>query len=307
MVAVGLRQLTVQRSGIHTDTHGGELKAALQHRVPHEDVAVELPVIIVGSAAVVLLAGAQGLADLHEEHRVMLPADLRLPLVGRQIGIAVLQLLGGDEVDLPVRLEGQNREDVAQRGRGVTDGAHDVQHGVLQILHIPVFCIDMLFPVPLVHVDGVEVVHFLIPADGVHVRIEAGAQLELIALEGQTLPLGQGVHHLAVSAHIGDIEGHRTLHTVKVIVQARFSVHKQRGGHTMQIQPHRQAVLELLMDQLDGPLQLVVGQRHLIPGGNGQFTHVSSSILFRNSLKKTALKARALYRPPLPRPPPKAE
>ena len=77
------------------------------------------------------LAGGQGLADLHQEHSPVLAADLPLPLVGGQVGKAVLQLLGGDEIHVPVRLEGQDREGVAQSGGGVADGPHDVPHSFL--------------------------------------------------------------------------------------------------------------------------------------------------------------------------------
>ena len=131
LVAVCRGQLAVQSRGIYPDPHGGQLKAPLQHGIPHEDVAVQLPVVIVRSPAVVALAGGQGLADLHQEHSPVLAADLPLPLVGGQVGKAVLQLLGGDEIHVPVRLEGQDREGVAQSGGGVADGPHDVPHSFL--------------------------------------------------------------------------------------------------------------------------------------------------------------------------------
>ena len=138
----------------------------------------------------------------------------------------------------------------------------------------------MLFPVPLIHVDGVKVVHLLIPADGVHVGVEAGALRELVPLQGQALPLGQGVDHLPVGAHVGNVEGDRAFHAVEVVVQAGAAVHEQRGGHPVEVQPHAQAVLELLMDQFDGPLQLVVAEGHPVAGGNGGFTHGRKSFLW---------------------------
>ena len=209
----------------------------------------------------------------------MLAADLRLPLTGGQVGEPVLQLLGGDEVHVPVGLEGQHGKGVPQGGGGVAHGAHDVPDRLLQVQRVPVPGGDVLLPVPLVHVDGVEVVHHLVPADGVHVGVEAGAGGELIPLQGQPLPLGQGVDHLSVGAHVGDVEGDGPLHAVQVVVEAGLAVHEQGGGDPVEVQPHAQAVLELLMDQLDGPLELVVAQGHPVAGGDGGFTHSWKCIL----------------------------
>ena len=274
VVAAGGSELAVQRLRIDADAHGGNFKAALEHRVPHEDIAVEIPVVIVGSAAVVGLAGAlEGLADLHQEHRVVLAADLRLPLVGSQIRVHILQFLRGDKEHLPLGLKGQSREGVAQGGGSVAQGTHDVPDGVLEIFHVPVGLLNVLLPVPLIHVDGVEVIHHFIPADSVHIRVEAAAGGELIALEGQALPLGQRMHHLAVGPHVGDVKGDRALHAVEVVVEAGVSVHKQGGGDPVQIQPDGEAVLELRVDQFDGTLELVVGKRHLVAFGDDELAH----------------------------------
>ena len=71
--------------------------------VPEQQVAVQIPVVVVGCAAVVGLAGAQRAADLHQEHRVVLLHKGVLPFLGGQVGVQILQLLGGDEGDLPAR------------------------------------------------------------------------------------------------------------------------------------------------------------------------------------------------------------
>ena len=226
------------------------------------------------------LAGLELLADLHQKHGVMLPADGSLPLIGGQVGEPVLQLLGGDEVNLTVRDKGQNGKSVAQGSGCVADSAHDVPHRVLQILHVAVGGVDVLFPVPLIDVDGVKVVHLLIPADGIHIGVEAGAGLELIALESETLPLGQRVHHLTFGAHVGDVEGDGTLYTVEVIIQAGLAVYEEGSGDPMQIEPYGEAVLKLAVDQFNGPLQLVVGQGHPVSRRDHNFTH-SQTVLFR--------------------------
>ena len=57
---------------IHTDTHGGNFKGTLQHGVPHKNIAVESPIVIIRGASVMLLAGLQLAANLHEEHGMVL-------------------------------------------------------------------------------------------------------------------------------------------------------------------------------------------------------------------------------------------
>ncbi len=48
----------------------------------------------------------------------------------------------------------------------------------------------------------------------------------------------------------------------------------------MQVQPHGEVVLEVRVDQLNGPLELVVGQRHFVAGGDGEFAHVMKPVLY---------------------------
>lgn len=57
VVAAGDRQLGVEGLGVDADTHGRDLERMAEHFVPVEDIAVELPIVIVGGAAVVLDAG----------------------------------------------------------------------------------------------------------------------------------------------------------------------------------------------------------------------------------------------------------
>ena len=85
--------------------------------------------------------------------------------------------------------------------------------------------------------------------------------------------------HLALCAHVGDVEAHGALHAVQVVVQARAAVHEQGGGDPVEVQADRQVVLEVRVDQLDGPLELVVRQGHPVVLGNGEFTHGLQPVL----------------------------
>ena len=219
LLAAALFQLVAHGDLVHTDAHGGDLKATLQHVVPHKDIAVEGPIVIVRGAAVVGLAGAlEVVADLHEEHGMVLLTNGVLPLSGGLIGPAVLQLLGGDEIDLPVQLGVQAGESDLQGVIGLAYGAHDSANGLAQVVLVAVLPGDDLLPVPLIHIDGVGVIHFLIAADGIHVGEQALAHIELVFLQRQALPLSQRMDYLGVRTNIGDVEGDGALDTVEVIV-----------------------------------------------------------------------------------------
>ena len=185
-------QLVVHGCFVHADTHGGDLKGTVQHGVIHNDIAVQGPVVIVGSAAVMGLAAAlQVVADLHQEHGVVFTADGVLTLLGGVVGPAILQLLGGDEVHLTIQYGVQAGKRDLQGVVGLHHGAHNGADGLAQELLVAVLPLDDLLPVPLIHIDGVEVVYLLVAADGVHVGEQALTGLEIVALQRQPLPLGQ--------------------------------------------------------------------------------------------------------------------
>ena len=205
---------------------------------------------------------------------MVLGADGVFPLLGSLVRPAVLQLLGGDEVHLPVQLYPQAGEGHVQCFAGLAHGGDDGPDGGLQIRLVPVLPGDDLLPVPLVHIDGVDVVQIvLIPADGVHIGVQALAHVEAVALQGQALPLGQGVDHLGVLAHAGDIEPDGTLRAVQVVVQAGVGGYEQGGGHPAQIQGVGKIGLKGFFDKGDGPLQLIIRQGGLVALGDHKIAH----------------------------------
>ena len=204
---------------------------------------------------------------------MVLPADGSLPLAGGQVGVHILQLLGGDEVHLTLQLAPQAGEGHVQGFRSLTDGTHDGTDAGLQVVDVPVLPGDDLFPVPLIHIDGVDVVYFLVTADGVHISIQTLALMEAVALQRQTFPLGQRVNHLTVQTHIGNIKGHGALHAVQVIVEAGTAIHEQGGGDAAQVQRVAEVCLEGICDKGDGSLQLIVGQGHFVAGWNVKLAH----------------------------------
>ena len=124
---------------------------------------------------------------------------------------------------------------------------------------------DDLLPVPLVDVDGVEVVHLLVAADGVHVGEEALAGVELVALQRQPLPLGQRMHHLRrwrVRPGISKVTGRST--PFRLSFRPEFSS-TNRGAETRRrFSAFAQIRLEIALDKLDGALHFIDGQRRTV-------------------------------------------
>ena len=85
----------------------------------------------------------------------MLTADGVFTLLGGQLGPAILQLLGGDEIDLTLQLGVQAGKSDLQRVVGLHHGAHDGPDSLLQEVDVAILTGDNLFPVPLIHIDGV--------------------------------------------------------------------------------------------------------------------------------------------------------
>ena len=99
----------------------------------------------------------------------------------------------------------------------------------------------------------------------------AGA--EAVLMQGQPLPLGQTVHHLGADAGGGDVETHRALHAVQVVVQAQGRVHEQGGGDPLEVQRRAQLDLEGLLDHANGLLGVVKAQAGHIALGDGILAH----------------------------------
>ena len=205
---------------------------------------------------------------------MVLGADGVFTFLGSFVRPAVLQLLRGNKAHLPVQLDPQAGEGHVQRVAGFAHGGNDGPDSGFQICLVPVLTGDDLLPVPLVHVDGVDIVQIiLIPADGVHIGVQALALVEAVALQGQTLPLGQRVDHLGVLADTGNVEPDGALHAVEVVVQAGIGSDKQGGGYPAQVQSVGKIGLKGFFDKGNGPLQLVVGQGGLVALGDHKSAH----------------------------------
>ena len=150
-----------------------------------------------------------------------------------QVRIQIFQFLGCDEADLPAQICAKLRKAHMESVVGVADGPDNGPDDELQKIQIPVFPGNNLLPVPLVHIDGVDIIQVLIPADGVHIGIQAVAHGEIVSFQGQTLPFCQGVDNLGIDSNGGDVKGYRPLIAVQVVVEAGIFRDKQGSGDTL--------------------------------------------------------------------------
>ena len=102
-----------------------------------------------------------------------------------------------------------------------------------------------------------QVVQLFIPADGVHIGIDALAHAEVIFLQREPLPFCQRMYYLSLRAHGGHIEGYRTFITVQIVVQTGAFAHEQRRGYAAQIQCVCKLLLKIMLDEFDGDLHIV--------------------------------------------------
>ena len=163
----------------------------------------------------------------------------------------------------------------AQLIRGRADSIHNIPHSVLQKVQRALVGGNDLLPVPLVDIDAVQVVQFLVAADGVHVSHQALAGAEAVLVQGVTFPFSQAVHHLSLLVQAGDIKGDWALHTVQVVVQAAALHDEQGSGHALQVQGHADLFLKDGLDQADGFLCVIQAQQALVVFRQSDLAHSS--------------------------------
>ena len=222
-----------------------------------------------------LLAIRQCTAYTYYKYGTVSLTNSILALLRRLVGIHLQQLVGMDEVNLLGQEGFDLRVGLTRQVFRATDGSIDALHHILQELQRAVLLVDDGLPVPLVHIQRVQVVQLLVGTDGVHVGIDAVARLHLVLRQRQTLPLRQRVNHLGTGvAQILDGERDGTLHPVQVVVDAQTLQHEQRRRHTAQTQLRGQVLLEKLLNQFNTLLRLLHVQQTGIFLRFNQLTHL---------------------------------
>ena len=237
IIAACQRQLTVQGFGAHANAHGRDFKCTVKNRVPEQDISVEIPVVIVRCTSIVWLSGAEFSADALDKDGSVFFCKAVLPLLRRQIRPAVLKLLSGNKRHIAVvkRHTHQLRILAANRKLCITDAAHNAAYRLMQQMLIARFLGNDLFPVPLVHVDRMQIVKLFIPTNGIHVCIDALARMDVIAIQRHALPFGQGMYNLTLGFRCRNVEAHGAFNSVQVVVEAGAGIDEQRSRNPLQI------------------------------------------------------------------------
>ena len=125
----------------------------------------------------------------------------------------------------------------------------------LEIIFASLFFGDHLFPVPLIHIHGVEVVELFIAPYGVHVGIYAVSRLYSVFSQSHSLPFGQRLHYFDFEfIYVFKCEVDSSFHTVQVIVESSIGVYEQRSRNSPQVEAVSQLLLEIVFDFLDSSL-----------------------------------------------------
>ena len=118
-----------------------------------------------------------------------------------------------------------------------------------------------------------DVIQRFVPADGVHIGVEALIGAKAVAVQRQPLPFGQRMDHLRIPADIGDVKGDGALHTVQIIVQAGGRFHKKRRRDTTEVQIAAEGILEHTLDKADGLLGIVERKAAAVACRDEHLTH----------------------------------
>ena len=203
---------------------------------PEQDIPVQAPVIIVRRPPVMGHTARKPVADLHQEHTSMLLCDQVLPLLGSAVRIQILQFLGGDEENVLGKVLYRFWIFVPHLVLHVLDDLEYLTDRVHQGIQAALLLCDHTFPVPLVHITGVQVIQLLIPADCVHVGVKAFTGFKAVLLKGHTFPFGKGVDNLqGLAGKTQHIKVHGPLRAVQVIVKTAAALHEQGGGNPLQV------------------------------------------------------------------------
>ena len=274
ILGMGQTQLAQQGLPIDTNTHRREFDRPIQHMIPHQQVAIEshlsilghrTPVVIVRCTAVVSFAIAQRTTDTDDKDGTIGACDGILPLFRCQVGILLQQVIGMDEMDLCRQCRTNDGEHLIDQIFRPDHSGINASDNLFQELDIPLFRQHHALPVPLIDIQRVQVAQLLIASDGIHIRIDTIARLDLIVGQRQPFPLGQRMDNLSLGiSQILDRKGNSPFRPVQVIIDTHTFEHEQRCGHTPETQLRGQVLLEKVLDLLDTHFCLGQVQKSLI-------------------------------------------
>ena len=113
-----------------------------------------------------------------------------------------------------------------------------------------------------------DVVDFLVAADGVHIGVKAPALVESVPLESETLPLREGVDDLRLGPDGRDVEGDGSFVPVEIVVETGVLSYEKRRGNALERKRVAERVAEYYFDEFDGALRIVTVEARRVPFGD---------------------------------------
>ena len=145
------------------------------------------------------------------------------------IRIKSFQFGGGEEEDV---LWKEQVDGIILNGHelfGLADGLIDGFHSILQGFEGSVFFCNYFFPVPLIHIDGMNGIADFIPSHRIHIGVKPFSYLKTVTVQRITLPFGKRLHNFPpVIRVMQDVKSDRAFHAVQIIVQTAGGIDKER-------------------------------------------------------------------------------
>ena len=178
-------------------------------------------------------------------------------LLGRLSGVEIFQLLRGYEGNFAAELRVKLRIVPLELVECATDCLNNATNGVFQRIGIALVLRDDAFPVPLVHVNGVQVIGLFVGTDSVHIADQTATNGKVVAPECIALPFCERLNYLGILAYVWQVKSNRMLNAIEVVVHAGKRVNNQRSSDARQLQRSAQLGQKHVLDLLNCFLSIV--------------------------------------------------
>ena len=184
-----------------------------------------------------LLSVSEPAAYADDEYRTIFLGDCVFSFLWRKVWISLPQFFGVNEQYRIRKHRGYLRIHFADHIFRPDHRRIYAVHCPFQERDCPFFGSDDALPVPLVDIQGMQIVQLFICPYRIHVGVDAVPRLYPVFCKSESLPFCERMYHLRFGfSHILDFEGYRALHSVEVIIDAHPFQHEQGGGHPVQSQ-----------------------------------------------------------------------
>ena len=144
----------------------------------------------------------------------------------------------------------------------------------LQEVDSPVLFGNRDFPIPLININGMGGIHWIIGSDGIHIGVEALTGFETEVGQGHAFPLGQGLHNLHfLIVHMAYLEGNRPFNSIQIVIDPGTGSHKKRRGDSGQIELKSQIGLECIFEFEYGSLGVFGIEKRFVIRGEYEVFH----------------------------------